>query len=63
MVIMSDKLPAAKIRTAGSDLANRRLALPPEKRDLLERVRRLRDEIPRVDFDIVGALRDMRAHG
>ncbi len=57
------EIPVARNRTTGSDLASRRLALPPEKRDLLERVRRLRDEIPRVDFDIVGALRDMRAHG
>ncbi len=40
-----------------------KLALSPEKRALLERVRGLRDRIPRLDFDIVGALRDIRENG
>lgn len=50
--------PAADARRQGETLA-----LSPEKRDLLERVRRLRDRIPLLDFDIVGALRDIRENG
>jgi predicted DNA-binding antitoxin AbrB/MazE fold protein len=41
----------------------RRLALSSERRELLQRVRTLRDKIPRMDFDIVEALREIREHG
>jgi predicted DNA-binding antitoxin AbrB/MazE fold protein len=50
---------------SGTDpgLESRRGALPAEKRELLERVRTLRDSTPKVGFDIVDALRDMRENG
>ncbi len=47
----------------GSHLEERRRALPPDKRELLDRVRGLRDRTPRVGFNIVEALREMREHG
>ncbi len=57
------EIPTPDDHSPDADLTSRRLALSPEKRELLERVRRLRDRIPRTDFDIVTALRDIREHG
>ncbi len=57
------EIPAPDDHASDADVASRRLALSPEKRELLDRVRRLRDRIPRTGSDIVRALRDIRENG
>ncbi len=57
------EIPEPERLASDARLEGGKLALSPEKRELLERVRRLRDRIPRLDFDIVGALRDIRENG
>ena len=54
-------LPDDNLPESGSE--TREPALSPERRELLQRIRTLRDKIPRVDFDIVEALREIREHG
>ncbi|MGH7150442.1 MAG: hypothetical protein ACREIU_07085 [Planctomycetota bacterium] len=39
------------------------LNLPPDKRLLFEGIRRLREEIGPIDFNVVDALRELREHG
>ena len=54
-------LPGDGLPESGAEA--REPALSPESRELLQRVRTLRDKIPRVGFDIVEALREIREHG
>ena len=57
------EIPLSDDRVSEPFAADERHALSPERRELLRRVRALRDKIPRVDFDIVEALREIREHG
>ena len=42
------------------DLLNR---MPVERRDIYEHIRKLRDKIGPVHFDVLGALRELRENG